>query len=211
MYSAEVFMSSRSSDENLSRLFADPAVQPATLRDNAPAADRRELMRLVMGHQGFIKAYALAITRDHHLAEDVFQEVCLLLAEQWERTPAGLPVPWLKEVVRRQSLKAATRARRHVLLSHEALVVIGDAFPAPTEDEDRGLRNAMVDCLGKLTGITRKVVEARYSEGSSCENIAAAVGRSVQSVYAILKRSRIALEDCVRRVDPSLIKELSDG
>jgi hypothetical protein len=32
----------------------------------------------------------------------------------------------------------------------------------------------------------------------------------VQGVYAILKRARTALADCVKRIDPSLIREYKD-
>lgn len=165
--------------------------------------DRLDLVRLLTRHQAFILAYAHAIVRDHHLAEDTYQEVGLILARDWERLPAGVPLPWLKELVRRKALEVGRRARRHALFSSETLEALGEAFPASDEDGDEGLRSAMADCVRKLPEAIRAVVEARYRDGSSCEDIAVAAGRSVQGVYALLKRARQALAACVGQVDPS--------
>jgi RNA polymerase sigma-70 factor, ECF subfamily len=174
-------------------------------------AGRHDLVHLIMRHQSFIKAYALVILRDLHMAEDTLQEVCLILAQDWERVPAGLPMPWLKEVIRRKAMDVARRTRRHVLLSPEVLIAVGDAFPAPTEGGEENLRNAMIDCVRKLSGNVRNVIEARYGDGKSCEQIATTIGRSVQGVYAILKRARVTLSDCVKRIEPTVIREVDNA
>ena len=175
---------------------------------NHPASTRLELVRVLTRQQPFILAYAYAIVRDHHLAEDVYQEVALILAEEWESVPAGVPQPWLKELVRRKALELGRRSRRHALLSPEAISALGEVFPTAEDgggDED--LRRAMADCLGKLPAEARTVLDGRYRDGESCEAIAARVGRSVQGVYAVLKRVRVALADCVGRVDPRFREE----
>jgi RNA polymerase sigma-70 factor (ECF subfamily) len=90
------------------------------------------------------------------------------------------------------------------------LITVGDALLPPSSNGEDHLRSAMIDCVRKLNGDTRKVVQARYGDGTSCEDIATSVGRSVQGIYAILKRARTALADCVKRIDPSLIRECKD-
>ena len=87
--------------------------------DHDPASSASARLGLVQAltlEQGFIQAYAYAIVRDLHLAEDVYQEVAIILAQDWDQVPPGLPRPWLKEVVRRKALEVSRRARRHVLL-----------------------------------------------------------------------------------------------
>ncbi len=165
--------------------------------------ERLELVRLLTRNQSFILAYAYAIVRDHHLVEDVYQEVAAVLAADWDDLPVGEGLhPWLKQVVRRKSLEIGRKARRHILLSPEALASVAGAFGEQAV-QDTALRTAMAQCVEKLGGDARQVVESRYRDCLSCETIAGRIGRSVQSVYAILKRARVALAACVRDAHPS--------
>ena len=71
------------------------------------------LVRLLSRHQLLIQGYALAITADHQLAEDVYQEVCAVVAGAPEALPVDDEVvPWLREVTRRKALELSRRARR---------------------------------------------------------------------------------------------------
>jgi len=168
-----------------------------------PARDRLGLVQALRREQAFIQAYAYAIVRDHHIAEDVYQEVAMVLAENWETVPIDLPRPWLKEVVRRKALEASRRAHRHVLLGDDTLEFLADTFDQQTTDEGR-LREALADCVKKLSPEVRAVIDCRYLEACSCQTIAERFGRTVQSIYAVLKRTRASLAQCVARADPSL-------
>ncbi len=177
-----------------------------------PAQERLDLVRLLVREQSFIMAYAYAIVRDHHLAEDVYQEVALILANEWGTIPADAPRPWLKEMVRRKALEVARRARRHVLLSPETLAALAGAF-SPDSSAARGcgedyLLEAMAACVQKLPEEIRRLIDARYREGLSCEGVAERIGRSVQGVYAMLKRARAALAQCV---DRTMLSQVPDA
>jgi RNA polymerase sigma-70 factor (ECF subfamily) len=151
--------------------------------------ERVRLVQALTAHQALIKGYAYAVVRDFHLAEDVYQDVAVVLAEKWDTVPPGPEiVPWLRETTRRKALEALRKKGRAApLLSDEVLARVGEAFePDP-------------DCVGKLAPAARRVVEARWGEGADCEAIARRLGRSVQGVYALLKRARLALADCVDR------------
>ena len=159
---------------------------------------RLDLVHALANEQAFIQAYAYAIVRDFHLAEDVYQEVAVILAQDWEQVPAGLPRPWLKELVRRKALEVARRARRHVLLADETLELLAGAFDA-AHVEDGRLREALAKCVGKLPPDIRAVVDLRYRQDLTCEHIAERIGRSVQGVYAVLKRTRTTLAECIAK------------
>lgn len=183
--------------------------QPAT----ESSRSRLDLVQTLSREHGFILAYAYAIVRDHHGAEDVYQDVALTLARDWDRVPAGIPRPWLKEMVRRKALEVARRIRRHVLLGEDALAGLADAI----EQEDPAgtslapLRAALARCLDKLPAETRAVVESRYRDEATCEAIATQVGRTVSGIYALLKRSRSMLAACIERTMPSQCAELGDA
>src|SRR5690606_24153941 len=120
-----------------------------------------------------------------------------ILANDWNTIPLDAPRPWLKEMVRRKALEAARRSRRHVLLSPDTLLALAGAFDPEAHDAGKHggdpLREAMAACVEKLPFEVRRVIDGRYREGLRCEDIAVQVGRSVQAVYATLKRARAAL------------------
>lgn len=172
------------------------------------AAHRVRLVQVLARHQVMILAYARAIVRDLHLAEDVYQEVAVILAQDPTRMPEeeGL-APWLREITRRKALELLRKARRACPLDHEVLELMAGAFE-PTPPEALGdLRAAMAGCLDRLPDDSRAIVTGRYADDLSCEDIAARAGRSVQGVYAVLKRMRLALQDCVER---ALVRPLEE-
>lgn len=159
---------------------------------------QRTAMELAIVHRRMIEAYAFAIARDFHLADDIYQDVALVLLSQQDTLPSGDGfLLWLKEVIRRKA-KEALRKRASLtrMLSDEALAQVATAFPVDAED---GLAEAMVRCVDKLSGDARTGILARYAEGVDVPVIAERIGRSVQGTYAVLKRARLALEDCVER------------
>lgn len=162
-------------------------------------------MRLAVEHRAMIETYAFAITRDLHLVEDVRQEVALVLAGHPERIPADAGmILWLKEVVRRKSLELLRRqGRSGRLLSSAAMDQVEAAIPADS-GSGRDLAAAMAGCVDKLAGDARTAILARYAEKLDVPSIATRIGRSVQGTYAVLKRARLALEDCVGRASRHL-------
>jgi RNA polymerase sigma-70 factor (ECF subfamily) len=164
-----------------------------------------------------VLAYAYAILRDFHLAEDAAQEVALLAAERWDALPHDAAfLAWAKEVTRRKSLELRRKARdarrrdREFAagLSEETLAALEPRFDVPEPAEPGGgLQNIMRDCLDRLQPHTHEAVRARYGENRPCEEIAARLGRSIQSIYSLLKRARLALAECVDRRVSALERE----
>jgi RNA polymerase sigma-70 factor (ECF subfamily) len=161
-----------------------------------------DVVQVLTRHQMMVQAYAYAILRDFHLAEDAYQEVAVILVKQWETVPRGEGfVPWLREVTRRKALELRRKsARMPVCLSETAMADVAEAFePGRPKGEDSDLPDVMARCVEKLQGTARTVLEMRYLDGESCERIAGRVNNSVQGVYGILKRARLALAECVDR------------
>lgn len=160
-----------------------------------------DVVKFLSSHQRMIQAFAYTIVRDFHAAEDVYQEVAMIVVGQWPDVPGdeGLK-PWLREVTRRKALETRRKSRRlKAVLPDELVDQIGAHIGAAEDDRGRDLRDVMAECVGELESAARKVVSARYGAGQSCEEIAGQIKRSVQSVYSILKRARLALAECVDR------------
>jgi RNA polymerase sigma-70 factor (ECF subfamily) len=162
---------------------------------------RVRLVQVLTRHQVMITAYARAITGDAQLAEDVYQEVAVILAQDPTRIPAveDEVAVWLRSVTRRKSLEVGRLARRTPRLADDVLDLVGSHFDTGPQDGLATLREAMVSCLSSLPQDQRCIIDGRYRDDLTCEDIAERVGRSVQGVYAVLKRVRVALQDCVER------------
>lgn len=158
----------------------------------------RRAMELALTHRRMIEAYAFAITRDFHLADDIYQEVALVLMSQCAELPEGDGfMPWLKEVIRRKSRELVRKHGRTArMLSTEALDQVAATLPAEPEN---GLAEAMARCVDKLQDDARTGILARYVDRLDVPTIAQRLGRTVQGAYAVLKRARLALESCVER------------
>src|SRR4026209_1048357 len=118
------------------------------------SSERIQLVQAVTRHQSMIQAYAYAVVRDFHAAEDVFQEVAVIVAERWETVPTGDGlVPWLREPTRRKALEALRKQRRaSAVLSESGLEKLGESF-RPTGPAD--LKEALATCLSGLEGPSR--------------------------------------------------------
>jgi RNA polymerase sigma-70 factor, ECF subfamily len=167
---------------------------------------RVRLVQVLTRHQLMITAYARAITGDALLAEDVYQEVGVILAQDPSRIPLAEDevAVWLRSVTRRKALEIGRQARRMPRLADDVIDLVGEQFEPGPSDGMSVLREAMVSCLSSLPQDQRRIVDGRYRDELTCEAIAEQVGRSVQGVYAVLKRVRVALQDCVeRRLGPT--------
>lgn len=178
-----------------------------------PLADERvELVQALARVEPPVRAYAYAILRDFHLAEDVTQEVALLAAARWDTLPRGEPfLAWAREVARRKALelrrKAAAARRRDRAFAADFAEETWEALADRFRPAEPDAAVALKDCLDRLPSHAHAALVARYGENRPCEEIAERLGRSVQGLYAILKRARLALAACVDRRVSALSRE----
>jgi RNA polymerase sigma factor (sigma-70 family) len=147
----------------------------------------RELMR----HRTQLHAYLLAAVRNPHDAEDLLQEVSLAASGSWAQwRPDGPFLPWAREIARRRILDfAKKRDRRHALLDPAVLAALEAAAATLDAERPEPRREALRKCMDGLDGPDRADVP----------RIAGELGRTVQATYAILKRTKLILRDCVER------------
>lgn len=157
---------------------------------------------LLMKHRSELFAYLLASTRNPHDAEDLLQDVSLAASSSWTQYRPDSPfLPWAREIARRRILDfARKRGRRMALLEPEILERL-DAAAVTLEAEPPvdPRRDALGRCLGGIGGTARRVMDLRYADRLEVGRIAAELRRSVQATYAILKRTKQILRDCVER------------
>lgn len=145
-----------------------------------------------------LTAYFASVTRDFHLAEDVFQEVSVKAvgrAAEFE-SPAHV-LNWSRVAGRNRSIDLL-RARdgRYVGLSEAMLATLAAEWPEQAESDP--MQEALRLCLEPLTPNNRELLRLRYFERRSCAEVAAMMGKKIETVYQALTRLHRALGDCLK-------------
>jgi RNA polymerase sigma-70 factor (ECF subfamily) len=161
-----------------------------------------QVTRLLMQHRTALYGYIFACVRNHDDAEDIFQNVAVAVTESIARLTdeAGF-LPWAREIARRRILAHRRSSRRQQPFDPEIVRRLAEA--AERVEQTRSAseqRAALMACLESLPGESRRLILMRYDgSAASAEDLAARFGRSVQGIYAQLKRIKAALRQCVER------------
>jgi RNA polymerase sigma-70 factor (ECF subfamily) len=157
---------------------------------------------LLMKHRTELWAYLLAAIRNAHDAEDLLQDVSLAASNSWQQYRPGTPfMAWAREIARRRVLDYAKRKpRRHALLEPGVLEALDQAsVRVEAEQPLEPRRTALRSCLQKIGGDARRLLELRYGEKADLSRASREIGRSVQAAYALLKRVKTLLRECIDR------------
>jgi RNA polymerase sigma-70 factor (ECF subfamily) len=176
-------------------------------RESALAGDAAAVRRLCDAAIGPLHAFCLhRVGGDRGLAEDVVQETLLRAIRDLARydpvRSGGQVIGWLVGLARNEIRRARARGRTSVSL--DALWDAVDAElieayarlssePLPDEELERAETRSLVNAtMSQLPPDYRESLEAKYVEGRSVRDIAAALGRSEKAVESQLTRAREA-------------------
>jgi RNA polymerase sigma-70 factor (ECF subfamily) len=159
-----------------------------------------ELTQKLLSHRKVLFSYILAIARDHHLAEDLFQEVSVIVLQKGDQFRAGGEFwPFVRGIARRHTLSAIRKkSRRARLLSERSLDVVDRGFDR-LKDQAEERHEALRNCLQALPESWRRIVRLRYWEGQPLAKIAATLKRTENAVAVTMNRLRSKLAECVSR------------
>lgn len=166
-------------------------------RDEAHTA---AVQGLFVQYQPAVRSHILSMIPDFALADDVLQEVFLVVTRKARDFELGTSFPaWVKTIARFKALEAIRAGRnRFESLSEETLEALGAESRdfAPQTDERLGL---LARCIEELAPQARRSIEFRYRNDHLPPEIADLMGCTVQSVNVTLSRARAFLRDCVTR------------
>ena len=143
-------------------------------------------------------AFAYAILRDFHAAEDVVQEACMVAVRRMDEYAGDGFDRWFWAILRNVLGTRMRASRRSLVTTDDRLLeLLGEAAlkegpPAPEENVDH-----LIACLQKMGETMSRVFRWRFLDNLSCNQISRQLGRSVQATYALIKRGRQVLRECV--------------
>ncbi|MEW6128053.1 MAG: RNA polymerase sigma factor [Acidobacteriota bacterium] len=163
---------------------------------SAAAGDQLAFAEIVGEQQAMVFSLAFHFLRDRELAEELAQEVFLLLHQNLSsiKSPAHLTF-WLRKVTSHRCIDATRRqqARPQVYL---------EDLPEPvaeTPDSDPMLNRSLHKLVAALPENARMVLVLRYQEDLEPTEIAEVLGMPLNTVKSHLRRSLATLREKLSR------------
>lgn len=168
----------------------------------AREGDAAAFSELVLRHQWAVRAFLLVRLSRKDEAEDLAQETFVTawgrLRDFDERRPF---VPWLRGIAMNLLRNHLRKFKEAPIGGDEALQAILDAemerWDAAVDEGPRAL--ALADCLTGVDGPARELLNARYVEGLSVEELCERTGRKQSALTMKLHRLRQSLAACIER------------
>ena len=150
--------------------------------------------------QPIVSGYINAVVPDFQEAEDLLQDVAVILLRKFPEYDSQRPfVHWAIGVAKREVLMLRRRhARNFLCYQTDLLERISEACEelAPEmEDRSRALR----ECLRAVKGRSGELLRLRYEESLKPNEIATRIGMAVVAVRVMLSRTRGILRECIER------------
>jgi len=159
---------------------------------------------LVRENQAMLMTYLRAVLRDRFVADDLFQEIMLVVWQRLDEYDRSRPFgPWVRGIAANLVMAHFRKARNDVMiLEAETLEYLSQQLqhiserPGDTWDEKI---EALSRCIQALPDHHREAINLRYFEHSAIPQIAEISRTSVETIKKRLQRARSQLLDCLRR------------
>lgn len=157
--------------------------------------EKQAFAELVRRYEKSVRAVALNIVDDHHLAADVSQDAFVKAYEHLAglRKPQAFG-PWLMKITRRCALDCVRR--RNGQSSLEPVVSSRSHDRNDRLDEEK---QWLLSAVIRLPSSERQVIMLRYFSGHSVKEVANILGRSVGTVTKQLSRAHKRLRNILER------------
>jgi RNA polymerase sigma-70 factor (ECF subfamily) len=162
--------------------------------------DRAAFERLYGATRAKLYGVVLRILRRRELADEVMQEVYLKIWSSAGQFNPGLasPITWMVTIARNRAIDIV-RKRREVSIEEEPEAMdVAAELPNPlarrelTEEVRR-----LMDCIERLEPERQALVLLAYRNGWSREQLAAKLGKPVNTIKTWLRRSLLEIRECL--------------
>lgn len=162
--------------------------------------DSDEFVRLMTEHQGRLFAYVLSLLGNPDAANDVLQEVNVVLwRDSREFRPGSNFKAWAFRVAHFQVMAWRQRQiRDRLVFEDDLLEALATGAREADEMFDRR-QERLMSCLEKLAPEHREMIRRRYAEGTPLSAIASERGTTPNAIMQALFRIRQRLMLCVAR------------
>lgn len=160
-----------------------------------------QVTEVLLREQLGLTAYVYTVARNYHLAEDVFQEVCVkAIGRAHEFESESHVLNWYRRSARNRAIDIIRqRDGRYLGLTEEALARLEESWSGVEESQRGEVLSALTACMEKLTLNNREIIRLRYFENQPSRSISEILGRKVETVYQAISRIHKTLGSCIEK------------
>ena len=164
------------------------------------ALPQEDIVRTLFAARPRISAAVWLVVRDTQAAEDIFQDTSVkALTKGGPFETQGHLLSWARVTARHAAIDWLRRCRPDwVTLEADVLDLLEDEARARTAPEGPRV-DALGECMEALPPPARQLLELRYFDRRSCDEVAAVLGVKIGAVYQRLSRLHRVLKECVER------------
>jgi RNA polymerase sigma-70 factor (ECF subfamily) len=161
---------------------------------------RAEFLTLFLRHQTELRAFIGSLLRDRHARDDVFQEVALILWNEFPRyDPSRSFGAWARGIAANKVLQRWRQEQRTPApFPPDVVRALLDAYER-TEAAEGPHAEALRRCVEQLPEQSRRLLALRYEESLKLGEIAQRLRATLDAVHKALSRLRERLQQCVER------------
>jgi RNA polymerase sigma-70 factor (ECF subfamily) len=161
---------------------------------------KRDFVVLLTRHERMIYGYVLSLVPNLADADEIVQETCLRLWDEFDKyIPGSSFAAWSLTVAHYEVLTWRKRASRSKLVFDDSLVELIGQDREIVERSIGPRQEALADCLQELTENNRLLIAECYGAGRKIKEVAAKLEKTEAAVYKALERIRSALHQCIER------------
>jgi RNA polymerase sigma-70 factor (ECF subfamily) len=159
-----------------------------------------EIASILLDSRSSLCALAWVILRDPHQASDVFQDIMVQALEDPSRFQSAEHLRnWARQAARHRAIDGRRRGKRRGESLPPAVVERFCELNARQQDQIEPRVEALERCLEGLPVPARKLIQLRYGQGLSCDDVAEECQLSLAATYQRLSRLHRQLRDCIER------------
>ena len=159
-----------------------------------------EFLKLLGAHERSLFAYVYSLAPTWQDAEEVMQRVRIRIWQQFDEYDVNKPFDaWARAIAYYLVLAyRKEKSRQREFFTERILEAVSNRFDTHLERANER-RDALIDCVDKLEGRKRDLVQAYYATGQPAETMAHQLSMTPNALRQALFRIRKTLLDCVER------------
>ncbi len=163
--------------------------------------DQEKFVALLSGQTRTLYAFAYSLARNHQDAEEIVQNTSVILWQKHEQYDESASFgAWARSILYRVAMNhVRERKRQAVLCEPDILEKLSNGYEQVEDTyRENGLLDSLQFCLRRLVGKSRRMIDLRYKDRKSSEEIGRVFHLSVRAVDVALYRVRQRLELCIK-------------
>jgi RNA polymerase sigma-70 factor (ECF subfamily) len=177
------------------------------------ALDRDTAVRLLVSERSALLGYIYSIVRDWAMADDVFQEVSIVLLNKHDTIPdQGCFGGWMRTAARLEAMNLLRKSGRCPRPMGDAILDLLDAaWNAADAELPSGQMESLRACVKKLTDRAKHILHLRYGQGIKGTALAEQLQQPPNTVYVALSRIHQRLAKCIEERNEELKRAERQG